>query len=156
MPDEVREHLTRDQTPFLHLESLQILQIHSSMTVSLLFNSPHSLYTGFRQFTCDPRRVTQTLLHTVHQDDIDTRPLPGRFIQLSVDWKFLIIALMLEIHNFNLILICASQLSFAAHQKYILWFFSLWWVIHLEFGLCFPTYLYFCETGSHGWIISYS
>ncbi len=29
MPDEVREHLTRDQRPFLHPESLQILQIHS-------------------------------------------------------------------------------------------------------------------------------
>ncbi len=29
MPDEVREHLTRDQRPFLHPDSLQILQIHS-------------------------------------------------------------------------------------------------------------------------------
>ncbi len=29
MPDEFREHLTRDQRPFLHPESLQILQIHS-------------------------------------------------------------------------------------------------------------------------------
>ncbi len=36
MPDEVREHLTRDQRPFLHPESLQILQIHSSITVLLL------------------------------------------------------------------------------------------------------------------------
>ncbi len=26
-------------------------------------------------------------------------------------------------------LICEAQLSFAAHQKYILWFFSLWWTI---------------------------
>ncbi len=42
MPDEVREHLIRDQRPFLHPESLQILQIHSSMTVLLLFSSPHS------------------------------------------------------------------------------------------------------------------
>ncbi len=52
-------------------------------------------------------------------------------------------------------LICEAQLSFAAHQKYILWFFSLWWWLR-EFGLCFPSYLYFCETGSHGWIISCS
>ncbi len=29
MPDEVREHLIGDQRPFLHPESLQILQIHS-------------------------------------------------------------------------------------------------------------------------------
>ncbi len=48
MPDEVSEHLTRDQRPFLHPESLQILQIHSSMTVLLLFSSPHSFSTGFR------------------------------------------------------------------------------------------------------------
>ncbi len=48
MPDEVREHLTRDQRPFLHPESLQILQIHSSMTVLLLFSSPHSFSTGCR------------------------------------------------------------------------------------------------------------
>ncbi len=37
MPDEVREHLTRYQRSFLHPESLQILQIHSSMMVLLLF-----------------------------------------------------------------------------------------------------------------------
>ncbi len=48
MPDEVREHLTRDQRPFLHPESLQFLQIHSSMTVLLFFSSPHSCSTEFR------------------------------------------------------------------------------------------------------------
>ncbi len=26
-------------------------------------------------------------------------------------------------------LICDAQLSFSAHQKYIIWFFSLWWMI---------------------------
>ncbi len=36
MPDEDREHLTRDQRPFLHPESLQILQIPCSMKVLLL------------------------------------------------------------------------------------------------------------------------
>ncbi len=48
MPDEVREHLTGDQRPSLHPESLQILQINSFMTVLLLFSSPHSFSTGFR------------------------------------------------------------------------------------------------------------
>ncbi len=48
MPDEVREHLARDQRPFLPPESLQTLQIHSSMTVLLLFSSPHSFSIGFR------------------------------------------------------------------------------------------------------------
>ncbi len=38
----------RSETKFLHTESLQILQIHSSMTVLLLFSSPHSSSTGFR------------------------------------------------------------------------------------------------------------
>ncbi len=35
MSEEFGEHLIRDQRPFLHTESLQILQIHSSMTVLL-------------------------------------------------------------------------------------------------------------------------
>ncbi len=48
MPEEFGEHMIRDQRPFLHPESLQILQIHSSMTVLLLFSSPHSFSTGFR------------------------------------------------------------------------------------------------------------
>ncbi len=47
MPEEFGEHLIRDQRPFLHTESLQILQIHSSMLV-LLFSSPHSFSVGFR------------------------------------------------------------------------------------------------------------
>ncbi len=51
MPDEDREHLTRDQRPFLHPESLQILQILSSMLVLLLFSSPHSFSTGSGQRT---------------------------------------------------------------------------------------------------------
>ncbi len=48
MPDEVREHLTRDQRPFLHPESLQTRQFHSSVMVLLLSSSPHSFFsTGF-------------------------------------------------------------------------------------------------------------
>ncbi len=48
MPDEVREHLTRDQRPFIHTESLQTPYIPSSMLVLLLFSSPHKLSLGFR------------------------------------------------------------------------------------------------------------
>ncbi len=51
MPDEFREHLTRDQRPFLHPESLQTLQIHSSMTVLLLFSSLTHLLQGSGQRT---------------------------------------------------------------------------------------------------------
>ncbi len=48
IPDEVREYLKSDQRPFLHPEWLQTFQIPSSMTVLLLFSSPHSCSTGFR------------------------------------------------------------------------------------------------------------
>jgi len=41
MPDEFGEHLTRDQGPFLHIESLQILQIHKFMC---FFSSVHSTH----------------------------------------------------------------------------------------------------------------
>jgi len=41
MPDEFGEHLTRDQRPFLHTESLQILQIRSMLAL-LLLSSAHS------------------------------------------------------------------------------------------------------------------
>jgi len=46
MPDEFGEHLKRDQRPFLHSESLQILQIPRSMLVLLLFSSLHSSGQG--------------------------------------------------------------------------------------------------------------
>ncbi len=68
---------------------------------------------------------------TVHSDDTDTRPLPDRFITIYVDWKFLIIALMVKMGAFTALalfltlLIFEAQLSLAANQKYILWFFSL-------------------------------
>ncbi len=51
MPEEVREHLTRDQRLFLHPESLQILQIPSSMMVLLLFSSPTYFLQGSGQRT---------------------------------------------------------------------------------------------------------
>ncbi len=51
MPGEFREHLTRDQRPFLHPESLQILQIHRSITVLLLFSSLTHILQGPGQRT---------------------------------------------------------------------------------------------------------
>ncbi len=74
--------------------------------------------------------ATRTLLLTVHYDEIDTRPLPGIFVKCYVDWKFLIIALMMKMGIFSVrstflkptSLIFEAQLSFAAHQKYIIWF----------------------------------
>ncbi len=66
MPDEVREHLTRDQRPFLHPESLQILQIHSSMTVLLLFSSPHSFSIGFRSEDWNGHSRSLVLCSVIH------------------------------------------------------------------------------------------
>ncbi len=40
-------------------------------------------------------------------------------------------------------LICEAQLFFSHCDGWL-----------RECGLCFPSYLFFCETGSHGWIIS--
>ncbi len=39
-------------------------------------------------------------------------------------------------------LICEAQLSFAAHQKYILWFFSLWWLIKGIWGLFYLLFIF--------------
>ncbi len=47
-PEEFGEHLTRDQRPFSSYRISPDLQIHSSMTVLLLFSSPHSFSVGFR------------------------------------------------------------------------------------------------------------
>ncbi len=51
---QVREHLTRDQRPFLHPESLQILQIHSFFSSGCLTH----LLQGSGQRTPDPRSET--------------------------------------------------------------------------------------------------
>ncbi len=48
MSDEFEEHLIREQRPFLHPQSLQILQNTSSLLVLLFFSSPHSFSTGCR------------------------------------------------------------------------------------------------------------
>ncbi len=66
MRDEVREHLTRDQRPFLHPESLQTLYIHSSMTVLLLFSSPHSFSTGFRSEDWNGHSRSSVLCSVTH------------------------------------------------------------------------------------------
>ncbi len=48
MPEEFEKHLKRDKRPFSSLKKyLQILQIHSSMLVLLLFGSPHTFSVGF-------------------------------------------------------------------------------------------------------------
>ncbi len=66
MPDEVREHQTRDQRPFLHPESLQTLYIPSSRTVLLLFSSLHSCSTGFRSENWDGHSRSLVLCSVTH------------------------------------------------------------------------------------------
>jgi len=55
--------------------------------------------------------ANQTLLLTVHYDNIDTRPLPGRFVTSLVDLNFLIFALMVEMGIFNALAIFLQNLS---------------------------------------------
>ncbi len=66
MPEEFGEHLIRDQRPFLHPESLQILQIHSSMLVLLLLSSPHSCSVGFRSEHWDSHGKRFNLCSATH------------------------------------------------------------------------------------------
>ncbi len=72
--------------------------------------------------------ATQTLLLTVHLDDIDTRPLSGSFVTFFC-WLE-ILHYFPDGGNGNFLkatsLICEAQLSFAAHQKYLICFFWLW------------------------------
>ncbi len=42
-------------------------------------------------------------------------------------------------------LIYEAQLSFAAHQKYILWFFSLWWMIKGIWTLFSLLFIFLCN-----------
>ncbi len=83
-----------------------------------------------------------SLERTVHLDDIDK----------SFSRQFRYILRWLEILNYSpdggngnfhcsssflkaTTLICEAQLSFAAYHKYILWFFSLWWMIKWIYAL---------------------
>ncbi len=54
--------------------------------------------------------------------------LVGIFSLLPWWWKWEFSLLQLFIFILYS-LICEARLSFAAYQKYILWFFSLWWLI---------------------------
>ncbi len=95
----------------------------------------------FQQFSsCGPWRVFS------HSNSPSRRAL-GRYRHTSSSWQIHNIScIIMEILNYcpddgngnfhcsssslkATSLICEAQLSFAAHQKCILWFFSLWWMI---------------------------
>ncbi len=64
MPDEVREHLTRDQRPFLHPELLQTLQIHSffsSVHLTHLLQDSDQRTPDTRSETIPSSRITPDL-----------------------------------------------------------------------------------------------
>ncbi len=65
MPDEVREHLTRDQRPFLHPESPDPSdsQLHDGAS-SLQFT--HSFSTGFRSEDCNGHSRSLVLCPVTH------------------------------------------------------------------------------------------
>ncbi len=108
MSDEVREHLTRDQRPFLHPESLQI---HSSMVVLLLFSSPHSFSIGFRSEDWNDHSRSLVLCSVTHfcvvfevcvwiivRLKIQTWPII-RFLTESVTYWFLYLLVFDRIHD---------------------------------------------------------
>ncbi len=72
---QIREHLTRDQRPFLHPESLQVFRFTAS---SLQFT--HSSSTGFRSETIPSSRITPDLqIHSFFSssDHIEASPIWG-------------------------------------------------------------------------------
>ncbi len=102
------ENTWRDQRPFLHPESLQILQIHSSMTVLLLFSSHHSFSTGFRSEDWNGHSRSLVLCPVTHFCvvlrfvfgllygwKIQTWPII-RFLTVSVTFKFFICWYLME------------------------------------------------------------
>ncbi len=82
MPDEVREHLTRDQRPFLHPESLQIFRFtasslqftHSSSTEFRSENTWHEIRDhSFIQNHSRPFRFTASSLQFTHSSSTGFR-----------------------------------------------------------------------------------
>ncbi len=57
---------------------------------------------------CQYKRLSKLFKEKRH--DIDTRPLPGSFVTFSVDWKNLIIALMVEMGIFTALVIFLKPL----------------------------------------------
>jgi len=55
--------------------------------------------------------ATQTFILTVHEENIDTHPLPGRFVTSLVDYNILLIALMVKMGIFNSLAIFLHPLS---------------------------------------------
>ncbi len=79
---QIREHLTRDQRPFLHPESLQILQIHS------FFSSVHltHLLQGSGQRTLTRRSETIPSIQN-HSRSSDTQLLSLQFTSSSTGFR---------------------------------------------------------------------
>ncbi len=123
MPEEFGEHLTRDH--FLHPESLQILQIHSSMTVLLLFSSPHSFSVGFRSEDRDSNGKRFILCSVTHfcvyfdvcfgllsSWKIKTRPII-RFLTEAVRFRFFYLLVFDRIHD----AMCLNKMSRTFSRK---------------------------------------
>ncbi len=70
---QIREHLTRDQRPFLHPESLQILQIHS------FFSSVHSLIF----YRVQDQRTPDTRSETIPSSRITPDPSDSQLLLFS-------------------------------------------------------------------------
>ncbi len=108
MPEEFGEHLIRDQRPFLHPESLQILQIHISMMELLLFSSTQSFSEGFRSEDRDSHGKRLILCSVTHCCvyfvllswwKIQARPII-RFLTEVVRFRFFIYLLVFDrIHD---------------------------------------------------------
>ncbi len=108
-------------------------------------SSDHFSWNPPKQHVSDPETQLCSAIFQLwslesHSNSTSHRAL-GRYRHTSSSRQFCNILCWLEIQtycpDFNCSisflkatsLICESQLSFAAHQKHILWFFSWWWMI---------------------------
>ncbi len=117
------------------------------MLVLLLFSSPHSFSTGSEDWNghhCALGRYRHTSssrqFHNIFcwLDNLNYCPDDGNG-HFHCSSCFLKTTSLILLHIRNILFVFSHRDGWLR-----------------EFGLCFPSYLYFCETGSHGWIISCS
>jgi len=83
------------------------------LTIFLRFSDPKTQFSFFNSpaVILEESLATQTLLLTVHLDEINTCPYPGSFVTIYVDWKFLIIVLMVEMGIFTALVLFSKRLD---------------------------------------------
>ncbi len=190
MPDEVREHLTRDHSFIQNLSRPSPVMSDNWICWSLFLDEWGEFFFKPFQTTCgDVGAVWQFFFKVFWPKKTifcnTAAVVFGVFSHLNspshhaLEWyrhrsssrQFRNIYCWLEIFNYcpdvghvnfhcsssflkAISLICSIIFCCASEIYYLFFFHCDGWL--REFEVCFASYLYFCETGSRGWIISCS